>query len=189
VVAGTSAASEDLLNAAASIVQALQVKGKQAAITLVVPEVNSLGVSLLGGQDLEAALAALKAGQYDAVIIAENDLYRRLPAGMVDAALETVKQIIVLDHQQTATTNKAHIVLSASSFAEGDGTVVSNEGRAQRFFQVFDASYYKPEQQIKEGWRWLHAIHTGTTQSEISWTQLDEVIDDRCGCVSCTCCH
>jgi NADH-quinone oxidoreductase subunit G len=54
-----------LLNAAVNIVQALQVKGKQAAITLVVPEVNSLGVSLLGGQDLEAALAALKAGQYD----------------------------------------------------------------------------------------------------------------------------
>ncbi|MBL0229794.1 MAG: NADH-quinone oxidoreductase subunit NuoG [Moraxellaceae bacterium] len=177
VVAGTSAASIDLLNAAVSIVQALQVKGKQAAITLVVPEVNSLGVSLLGGQDLEAALAALKAGQYDAVVIAENDLYRRLPTGLVDAALNAAKHIIVLDHQQTATTNKAHIVLSAASFAEGDGTVVSNEGRAQRFFQVYEASYYKPEQQIKEGWRWLHALHTGATQSEISWTQLDEVID------------
>ncbi|HMY27537.1 MAG TPA: NADH-quinone oxidoreductase subunit NuoG [Agitococcus sp.] len=177
VVAGTSAASEDLLLAAANIVQALLVKGKKAAITLVVPEVNSLGVSLLGGQDLDTALASLKAGHYDALVIAENDLYRRLPAGVVDAALQATKQVIVLDHQQTATTDKAHIVLSAASFAEGDGTVVNNEGRAQRFFQVYEASYYKPEQQIKEGWRWLHAIHTGTTQSEISWTQLDEVID------------
>jgi NADH-quinone oxidoreductase subunit G len=80
--------------------------------------------------------------------------------------LHAAKHIIVLDHQQTATTNKAHIVLSAASFAEGDGTVVSNEGRAQRFFQVYDASYYKPEQQIKEGWRWLHAIHTGNPKRD-----------------------
>jgi len=177
VVAGTSAASEDLLHAAASIVQALQIKGKIAAITLVVPEVNSLGVSLLGGQDLEAALAALKAGQYEAVVIVENDLYRRLPAGVVDAALQAAPQVIVLDHQQTPTTDKAHIVLSAASFAEGDGTVVSNEGRAQRFFQVYEASYYKPEQQIKEGWRWLHAVHTGIDGKDINWTQLDDVID------------
>ena len=177
VVAGTSAASEDLLLAASNIVQALLVKGKKAAITLVVPEVNSLGVSLLGGQDLDTALASLKAGHYDAVVIAENDLYRRATAGVVDAALQATKQVIVLDHQQTATTDKAQIVFSAASFAEGDGTVVNNEGRAQRFFQVYDASYYKPEQQVKEGWRWLHAVHTGMTQREISWTQLDEVID------------
>ena len=177
VVAGTSAASEDLLLAAANIVQALLVKGKKAAITLVVPEVNSLGVSLLGGQDLETALASLKAAHYDAVVIVENDLYRRVPAGVVDAALQATKQVIVLDHQQTATTDKAHIVLSAASFAEGDGTVVNNEGRAQRFFQVYEASYYKPEQQVKEGWRWLHAVQTGIVGADINWTQLDEVID------------
>ncbi|HRH91269.1 MAG TPA: NADH-quinone oxidoreductase subunit NuoG [Agitococcus sp.] len=177
VVAGTSAASEDLLLAAANIVQALLVKGKKAAITLVVPEVNSLGVSLLGGQDLDTALASLKAAHYDAVVIVENDLYRRLPAGVVDAALQATKQVIVLDHQQTATTDKAHIVLSAASFAEGDGTVVNNEGRAQRFFQVYEASYYKPEQQVKEGWRWLHAVQTGIVGADINWTQLDEVID------------
>ncbi len=176
VVAGTSAASEDLLHAAANIVQALLIRGKKAAITLVVPEVNSLGVSLLGGQDLDTALSALKNGSYDAVVIAENDLYRRLPAGVVDAALHAAKHIIVLDHQLTPAVEKAHIVLSAASFAEGDGTAVNNEGRAQRFFQVYDASYYKPEFNIKEGWRWLHAVHTGMSSTDINWTQLDEVI-------------
>ncbi|WP_215202733.1 molybdopterin-dependent oxidoreductase, partial [Escherichia coli] len=50
--------------------------------------------------------------------------------------------VIVADHQQTATTAKAHLVLPAASFAEGDGTLVSQEGRAQRFFQVFDPTYY-----------------------------------------------
>ena len=38
VLAGTSAASEELLQAAANIVQALLIRGKKAAITLVVPE-------------------------------------------------------------------------------------------------------------------------------------------------------
>ena len=90
VVAGTSSASEELLQAAANIVQALLIHGKKAAITLVVPEVNSLGVSLLGGHSLEDALALLKKGTTDTVIIAENDLYRRLPATVVDAALQTV---------------------------------------------------------------------------------------------------
>jgi NADH-quinone oxidoreductase subunit G len=78
--------------------------------------VNSLGVSLLGGQDLEAALAHLKMVQYDAVVIAENDLYRRLPAGVVDAALQAAKQVIVLDHQQTATTRKSAYCVIGSEF-------------------------------------------------------------------------
>ncbi len=67
------------------------------------------------------------------------------------------KDVIVLDHSETETVKKADIVLSAASFAEGDGTVVSQEGRAQRFYQVYDPSYYKPELAIKESWRWLHA--------------------------------
>ncbi len=49
---------------------------------------------------------------------------------------------MVVDHQRTAIMDKAHLVLSAASFAESDGTVVNNEGRAQRFFQVYDPAYY-----------------------------------------------
>ena len=68
-------------------------------------------------------------------------------------------------------------MLSAASFAEGDGTVVSQEGRAQRFYQVYDPSYYKPEYVIKESWRWLHAIETGLNGKAINWTLLDDVIE------------
>ncbi|MDO8330157.1 MAG: NADH-quinone oxidoreductase subunit NuoG [Fluviicoccus sp.] len=176
VVAGTAAGSEALIQAAANIVQALLVKGKKAAITLALPEVNSLGVSLMGGSSLESALEALRSGQAEIVVIAENDLYRRAPAALVDAALAKAAKVIVLDHQQTATTAKAHILMSAASFAEGDGTAVNNEGRAQRYFQVYDSSYYKPEHQIKEGWRWLHAIHSGLDYRDIDWTHLDDVV-------------
>ena len=85
--------------------------------------------------------------------------------------------MIVLDHSETATVEKANIVLSAASFAEGDGTVVSQEGRAQRFYQVYDPNYYNPELAIKESWRWLHALETGVQGKAISWTVLDDVIE------------
>jgi len=42
------------------------------------------------------------------------------------------------------------MVIPAGTFAESDGTLVSNEGRAQRFFQVYEATDV-----IQESWRWM----------------------------------
>ena len=56
----------------------------------------------------------------------------------MDALLGAARHVIVLDHLAHATTAKAEVVLPAATFAEADGTLVNNEGRAQRFFQVFD---------------------------------------------------
>lgn len=169
IISGTSLQDPAIMEAAAQVAQNLG----NAGLTLTVPEVNSMGLAIFGGQSLEQAFAK----DYDAIIVVENDLYRRLPAKQVDAALAKAKDLIVLDHAETETVKKASVVLSAASFAEGDGTVVSQEGRAQRFYQVYDASYYKPEYAIKESWRWLHALETGVKGQAISWTLLDDVID------------
>ena len=170
IISGTSLQDPAIMEAAAQVAQNL---GANAGLTLTVPEVNSMGLAILGGNSLEQAFAQ----DYDAIIVVENDLYRRLPAKQVDAALAKARDIIVLDHTETATVKKASVVLSAASFAEGDGTVVSQEGRAQRFYQVYDPSYYKPELAIKESWRWLHALETGVKGKAISWTVLDDVIE------------
>ncbi|KGT48909.1 NADH-quinone oxidoreductase subunit NuoG [Acinetobacter sp. HR7] len=170
VISGTSLQDAAIMEAAAQVAQNL---GENAGLTLTVPEVNSMGLAIFGGNSLEQAFAQ----DYDTVVIVENDLYRRLPAAQVDAALAKAKDVIVLDHSETETVKKANIVLSAASFAEGDGTVVSQEGRAQRFYQVYDPSYYNPELAIKESWRWLHAIETGVKGKVISWTVLDDVIE------------
>ncbi|MFC6051591.1 NADH-quinone oxidoreductase subunit G [Acinetobacter sp. Ac_877] len=169
IISGTSLQDAAIMEAAAQVAQNLG----NAGLTLTVPEVNSMGLAILGGQSLEQAFAQ----DYDAIIVVENDLYRRLPAKQVDAALAKVKDVIVLDHAETETVKKASVVLSAASFAEGDGTVVSQEGRAQRFYQVYDPSYYKPELAIKESWRWLHALETGVKGQAISWSVLDDVIE------------
>lgn len=170
VIAGTSLQDPAIMEAAAQLTQNL---GVTAGLTLVVPEVNSMGLALFGGLSLEQAFAQ----DYDAIVIVENDLFRRLPVTQVQAALAKAQDVIVLDHSETETVKAANIVLSAASFAEGDGTVVSQEGRAQRFYQVYDPSYYKPEYAIKESWRWLHAIETGLRGKAIDWTLLDDVIE------------
>ncbi len=175
VVAGTSLVSEAVIEAAANITRALQARGKSAAITLALSEANSLGTAMMDGQSLDAALSVLSTGGADAVIILENDLYRRAPARTVDAALAAARDVIVVDHQLTATGEKAQWLLPAASFAEGDGTLVSQEGRAQRYFQVYDPAYYDGTVTIKESWRWLHALHSTLQGREVDWTQLDDV--------------
>lgn len=170
IISGTSLQDAAIMEAAAQVAQNL---GGHAGLSLTVPEVNSMGLALFGGLSLEQAFAQ----DYDAVIVVENDLYRRLPATPIDAALAKAAEVIVLDHSDTATVAQASIVLSAASFAEGDGTVVSQEGRAQRYYQVYDPSYYNPAYAIKESWRWLHALQTGLEDKNISWTVLDDVIE------------
>ncbi|VFT61467.1 NADH dehydrogenase subunit G [Pseudomonas aeruginosa] len=124
VVSGNSLGNKALIEAAANIAKALKQREKNGSISLVVGEANSLGLALFGGDSVEAALERLTSGQADAVVVLENDLYRRTDAARVDAALAAAKVVIVADHQQTATTAKAHLVLPAASFAEGDGTLV-----------------------------------------------------------------
>ncbi|WP_395501789.1 NADH-quinone oxidoreductase subunit NuoG [Ectopseudomonas mendocina] len=177
IVSGASLGDKALIEAAANIASALKNREKNGSLSLVVPEANSLGLALLGGESVDAALEALSGGQADAVIVLENDLYRRADAAKVDAALSAARVMIVADHQRTATSERAHLLLPVASFAEGDGTLVSLEGRAQRFFQVYEPSYYDSNILIREGWRWLHALHSTLQGKAVDWTQLDQVTE------------
>ncbi|WP_248804306.1 NADH-quinone oxidoreductase subunit NuoG [Pseudomonas sp. MWU13-2100] len=175
IIAGTSLGSKALIEAAANIAKALKLREKNGSISLIVPEANSLGLAMFGGESLDAALQAVIDGKADAIVVLENDLYTRTDKAKVDAALNAAKVVIVADHQKTATSDRAHLVLPAASFAEGDGTLVSQEGRAQRFFQVFDPKYLDASILVHEGWRWLHALRATLLNQPIDWTQLDHV--------------
>ncbi|MHC8391433.1 NADH-quinone oxidoreductase subunit NuoG [Pseudomonas sp. MDT2-39-1] len=175
IIAGTSLGSKALIEAAANIAKALKLREKNGSISLIVPEANSLGLAMLGGNSVDEALQAVISGRADAIVVLENDLYSRTDKALVDAALSAAKVVIVADHQKTATSDRAHLVLPAASFAEGDGTLVSQEGRAQRFFQVFDPTYLDASILVHEGWRWLHALRATLLNQPIDWTQLDHV--------------
>ncbi len=153
IVWGVSSGSIEAVAAAGAIAAALAEKKPDAAMAAVLPESNSCGAAILGGRCLEEALASLAKGEADTLVIAENDLLRRLPGADAAALFASAKQVIVLDHTITKTVEAATIALPAASFAESIGTVVSSEGRAQRFFKVFT-----PEGDIRESWQWLRDI-------------------------------
>jgi len=175
VVSGGALDSPAIIRAAGNIARALARRASRGGLLFVRREANSTGLSLLGGQPLEWALDQLADGSADAAVILENDLYQRLPEARVDSALANARPLVVLDHQRTRTLSRATFSLPAASFAEGDGTLVSLEGRAQRFFQVFEPGYLRPEARIHESWRWLHGLSAnlgGDTPGDIT---LDEV--------------
>jgi NADH-quinone oxidoreductase subunit G len=161
VISGVSCGSEVVMQAAANVAIAAN-----ARLSFTAPECNSVGAKLIGGKPLSSAIEAARKGVVDTVVILENDLYRRAPAREVDALLQSVKNVIVLDHLPTSTTGKAHLVLPAATFAESAGTFISGEGRAQRFFQVF-----VPRGDVLASWRWLKPD---------DWNNLDDVIDALC---------
>lgn len=134
-----------------------------------------MGAALLGGQPLESALSRLEeqSGQ-SAVVVLENDLYRRSSAARLDQALDKAACLVVLDHQNTAMARRADCLLPAASFAEADGHVISSEGRVQRYYRVFDPTYYDEQDQIRDGWSWLQAIAGVINHRHASWGQFDE---------------
>jgi NADH-quinone oxidoreductase subunit G len=174
VVAGTSLFSEAIIRAAGAVASALNRTGKTASLLFTVPECNSMGLGLMTGRNLGEAFTVMNDDLADTVIVLENDLYRRADAGSVDAFLEKAKTFIVLDHLMNPTVSQADIVLPSGTFAESTGTVVNNECRAQRFYQV-----YKPADAVLPGWQWIdivmEAVNHRTSEQRLS---LDALVEE-----------
>lgn len=176
IVSGSSLGSASIVQAAANVAWALCNGERTAELSYVFPSSNSFGLGLMSEQSLEMVTATLQDGSSDTLIILENDLYRQADPATVDALLRKAQHVIVLDAVPTATTANAELVLPAATFAEGDGTLVNNEGRAQRFYQVF-----LPAGEVQESWRWLADVMAVTTPSDGSvhsgerWLGLDDV--------------
>ena len=150
VVSGTSSGSEDILRAAANVAWSLKARGAFAELCLVVPECNSLGISLMGGGTLDEAFAAASRGEVDVALILENDLYRRAPVAEVDRFLRSCGHVVDMDHSESGTSLAADILLPVATYAESTGTIVNNEGRAQRYYQVLPTSG-----QVHSSLRWF----------------------------------
>jgi NADH-quinone oxidoreductase subunit G len=173
IISGTSCGSEEVMLAAANVARALCEDGRAAELCFTMPECNSFGLGLMGGSSLNDAFKSVGETAAETVIILENDLYRRADTESVDAMLNAARYIIAIDHLSNATTSKADVILPAATFAEGDGTLVNSEGRAQRFYQVF-----VPDGEIQESWRWLRDVMIATNRSEgagAAWYNLDDV--------------
>ena len=171
VISGLSCGCEAPIQAAANVAWALCANGRNAALCFTASECNSVGAALMGGESINSAFKRLANDASASVIVMENDLYRRADRATVDAALNTARHVISIDHLENETTRKAGLILPAASFADSDGTFVNNEGRAQRFYQVFI-----PQGDAQESWRWLRDTMRATGRGDDErWSNLDEV--------------
>ncbi len=171
IVSGTGSGSPAILRAAANAAWALCRAGRPARLCYTVPECNSLGAGLLGGASLDAAIRAVRDGREETVVILESDLFRRGDPATVRGFLEAARHVVVIDHLLHETAARAEVVLPAGTFAESEGTLVNNEGRAQRFFEVLHA-----EGEVREDWRWLRDLLriAGRKEAE-EWRSLDDL--------------
>jgi NADH-quinone oxidoreductase subunit G len=155
VVSGAGLGSAEIIQAAANVARSLRTAGRDARISLVFPEANSFGAAMLARGGIESAARALGARK-SALLVAEADIFREVDAETARGMFAAASRVIAIDHSTNATTDAAEIVLPAATFAESSGTLVSSEGRAQRFFSVMP-----PIGDIRESWRWLGELAAG----------------------------
>jgi len=154
IVTGTGCQSASVIRAAECINRALN--NSSSMLTFCLNEANSLGASLMY-DDAQASLNNLceqaNVGKIDTLIVVENDLFRRAPSSQIETLFNKVKNLVVLDCVATPTLSRSSLALPAASFAEAQGTLVSSEARAQRFYPAF-----QPSEQCQASWRWLRQL-------------------------------
>lgn len=152
IISGIGCRNKPVIQAAFNVANALYQVNKNTRLSFVVPESNSMGLAMMEDKDFDDLFISKE--KYDTLIILENDLFRRKNESDLKNLFEIAENIIVLDHLENRTTDQADLVIPVGTYAESDGTFVNNEGRAQRFYQVF----IPKDCDIQESWRWLEII-------------------------------
>ena len=172
IISGISCSDMAIVHAALNIVYSLLSNGSNVMLSMVLPECNSMGLSLLPGKSFEDAFGLVENKEIDTLVILENDLYRRASEDSISELFKKSGRIIVLDHLSNKTTQNADILIPAATFAESEGTMVNNEGRAQRYYKSIDS-----KNQIKESWCWIaDIIKVRDTDHSVSWNRLDDIM-------------
>lgn len=171
VVSGVSCGSIGVVQAAANMAEALHRHNGDTGIMLTFPSCNALGLALMEGRPFSEMLQD-EGDRRGTLIILEGDLYRHADPKTVRNVMASFANVVVIDHTESETTRSAQVVIPAGTFAESEGTLVNNEGRAQRFFQV-----YEPSDGIRESWRWLLTLGNALGVSQKGpWSSHDEVV-------------
>ena len=164
VVSGIGSFSPDILSSAAKVADSLSNSNKEAMLSLCVSESNSMGVAMLSDEHtLSLAAVMEQLDDIDTLVILENDLSRRLDRSALQKLAESKVNIIALDVIENPTLDRASMVLPAASFAESEGSLVNFEGRAQRYFPVFE-----PARDRLPSWHWLIKLASLDNDNKLS---------------------
>jgi NADH-quinone oxidoreductase subunit G len=171
IISGITNGDEDILHAGMNIATALLSADRNIMFTAVLPECNSMGLAFIPGKPFNDAVSLSGNEKIDTLVVLENDLYMRATKESVDRLFKSCRQIIVLDHLENHTSLQADILLPAAAFAESEGTLVNNEGRAQRFYKAI-----VNKDQVKESWRFIGELIKIRDKNQVaSWTCFDDI--------------
>jgi NADH-quinone oxidoreductase subunit G len=177
IISGSSMSHAGIVNGAVAVAEALGSQSKPAMLSLCVAESNSLGLALLVDSGLKTkplsiSKLAKKSSKLDTLIILENDLERRASNTDIELLVKAAAKIVSMDILENSTLNNSDLVLPAASYAESQGTLVSSEGRAQRYFPV-----YQPAAERLPSWQWLLQLADACEHKTLSELEhFDQVV-------------
>lgn len=158
----------NVLRSAGLITDLLGASGRKPSLAVTFPHCNSVGLALLGGKPYEELLK--KTDEIGCLIILENDLYNLADKRKTDSLFKRAKNIILLGHTFSDTSKDADIVMPSGTFAESTGTIVSYEGRAQRYYRVLPA-----DGKIKDSWKHISDMMRARGGYNVDWEKYDDV--------------
>lgn len=173
IITGLHSNESSVLQAASNIALALFEAGRKPFLTIVFPESNSAGLGLLDGKTLDDLAEKPEPEEPETLVILENNLYSRTTKEKVEAIFKKFEKIIVLDYFMNETAQKADLILPAGTFAESTGTIINNEGRAQRYYRALPDEGY-----IKDSWKYLSEfIKIKAGKKELEWNNYDDIVE------------
>lgn len=170
IITGASLGEPNLIELARVIANLLDSKNQgQTRLSLVMGEANSIGLGLLKPKPLTALIEHLKNQPVDVAIVLENDLRWRLGTKPFLELCQGIKNLVVIDSLPSDTAKHASLVLPCLTFAESTGTMVSQEGRLQRYFSVFKSGFTG----VESSWRML--VSCMGPEAEKLWQKTDDI--------------
>lgn len=177
IISGTHSGSSEIIKSATNIANSLKKNNKDVGMVFIFSTSNTVGVSLIKGMSLENSFKRIKYENIDTLFIMENNIYRYLSEKKINNYFKKVKNIIYIDHQKNKIFKKANLSLPSTSFSESNGTIINYEGKAQRFFKVFNPNSYNKNSNKLESWRWINDIRLKLNKNSINWLKYDNIIN------------
>jgi NADH-quinone oxidoreductase subunit G len=172
IISGITCGDEEVLHASMNVATALLSLDIKVMFSAILPECNSMGLAFFPGKPFDDAVSLAAGEEIETLVILENDLYRRAPKESVDQLFSRCRQIIVLDHLVNQTALNADILLPAATFAESEGTLLNNEGRAQRYYKAL-----VDKDQVMESWRWISKFaRIRNIDQSVLWNRFDDIV-------------
>lgn len=135
IVCGTAIVPRSIVLSCSEAAEGFRAAKGKAGLFYVFPEANHYAAALLsaGGHGSFAdIIAGIEAGGIRGLVAVEADLYRSsIDPGRLQAALDRLEFLLVLDHLPTLTAERAHAFIPTANHFEVPATFVNQEGRMQ----------------------------------------------------------